>query len=208
VNRVHAKELLRAVARENIRWFTESDVSVANDPELLRMMREAGCAQVLIGFESPSRRALHGLEQKRNWKQQQWSVHRSAIERIQRHGITVNGCFVMGLDGCGPESFDEVHEFVRESGLYDVQITFMTAFPGTPLYERLLASGRILQPEGWDRCTLFDINFQPTDLTVAELRHGFEELARKIYAPNFVRERERRFVNQYRMARKEARRAA
>lgn len=208
VNRTHARELMRALRRENVRWFTETDVSVANDPELLRLMREAGCAQVLIGFESPSRRALDGVEQKRNWKAQQWSAYRAAVERIQRHGITVNGCFVMGLDGSGAESFEEVHEFVRESGLYDVQITFLTPFPGTPLYERLLASGRILRPGAWERCTLFDINFQPTNMTPAELRRGFEGLARELYAPDFVSERERRFVNNYRMARREALRAA
>lgn len=54
VNKKHSKELLRALRRENVRWFTETDVSVAEDYELLRLMRESGCAQVLIGFESPS----------------------------------------------------------------------------------------------------------------------------------------------------------
>jgi radical SAM superfamily enzyme YgiQ (UPF0313 family) len=167
VNRAHSKQMMRALACENIRWFTETDLSVAQDPELLRLMRDAGCAQVLIGFESPSRRVLHGVEQRSDWKARRWESYRAAVERIQRTGITVNGCFVMGLDGAGHEQFDEVFNFVRESGLYDVQITFLTPFPGTPLYERFRKSGRLLSECGWNRCTLFDINFQPAAMSVA-----------------------------------------
>jgi radical SAM superfamily enzyme YgiQ (UPF0313 family) len=61
VNRKHSKALLRAVAKEGIRWFTESDISVAGDGELLQLMRESGCAQVLIGLESPSPAGLNGI---------------------------------------------------------------------------------------------------------------------------------------------------
>ena len=69
---------------------------------------------------------------------------------------------MLGLDGDGPEVFEAVERFVRESGQFDVQITVMTAFPGTPLYERLKAEGRLLIVEGaWEQCTLFDVNFRP-----------------------------------------------
>ena len=208
VNRAHARELMRALAPERIRWFTESDLSIAQDEELLRLMRDAGCAQVLIGFESPSPVPLNGIEQKTNWKARQFGSYCRAVEIIQSHGITVNGCFVMGLDGAGPESFDAVYEFVKESGLFDVQITFMTPFPGTPLYERLRAQGRILEEEAWERCTLFDINFQPQQLSVTELENGFKGLGLKLYEKNFVRERGERFVRGLRAARRARRLAA
>ena len=208
VNRPHAKQLMRALARERVRWFTESDLSIADDDELLGLMRDAGCAQVLIGFESPSPNGLNGLEKRTNWKAKQFSNYCRAVEAIQRHGITVNGCFVMGLDGTGPECFENVHQFVRESGLFDVQITFMTPFPGTPLYERLLAQGRILEPGAWERCTLFDINFQPQLMSRSELEEGFKALGRKLYDDDFVRERGKRFVDGLRAARRERRLAA
>ena len=48
VNKRHSRELMRALAPERIRWFTETDVSVADDPELLKLIHDAGCAQVLI----------------------------------------------------------------------------------------------------------------------------------------------------------------
>ena len=208
VNRPHAKQLMRALAREHVRWFTESDLSIAGDDELLSLMRDAGCAQVLIGFESPSPQGLEGIEKKTNWKAKQFANYCRAVEAIQRHGITVNGCFVMGLDGTGPECFDNVHQFVRESGLFDVQITCMTPFPGTPLYERLLGQGRILEPGAWERCTLFDINFHPQQMSRSELEEGFKALGRKLYADEFVRERGKRFVDGLRAARRERRLAA
>jgi len=193
VNRRHSKELMRALAREDIRWFTESDLGVAEDDELLGLMRDAGCAQVLIGFESPSYGALDGVERNSNWKANRVGRYIEAVEKIQRHGITVNGCLVFGLDGAGPEQFKDAFRFVRDSGLYDVQITYMTAFPGTPLWARLSEQGRILSEEASERCTLFDINFQPDSLSVDELEEGFLKLAGALYSPRFVAQRSRRF---------------
>jgi radical SAM superfamily enzyme YgiQ (UPF0313 family) len=182
VHHGHYKKLLRELARENVRWFTEADVRMAEDDELPGLLRDAGCQQVLIGFESPCRTSLYGVELKNNWKLRQHDFYRAAIDRIQSCGITVNGCFILGLDGDTRDVFDDVLEFVRDSGLYEVQITFMTAFPGTPLYARLKREGRILRDQAWELCTLFDINFQPKNLSAAELQSGFLKLARQLYS--------------------------
>jgi radical SAM superfamily enzyme YgiQ (UPF0313 family) len=182
VHREHYKELLRALARENLRWFTEADIRVAEDDELLALMHDSGCQQVLIGLESPRRASLDGVETATNWKHRRHDSYLAAIDRIQSHGITVNGCFILGLDGDTPEVFDEVLRFVRESRLYEVQATFLTPFPGTPLYRRLKAEGRILRDCAWDLCTLFDINFQPRNMSVAELQSGFMRLVKALYS--------------------------
>jgi radical SAM superfamily enzyme YgiQ (UPF0313 family) len=199
-NKAHGRQLARALASEQVRWFTETDVSIATDLELLALMRDSGCAQVLIGLEAVNRAPLEGLERKSNWKAQQLERYLEAIDRIQSFGITVNGCFVLGLDGTGPDSFDRVLHFVRESGLYEVQITVQTAFPGTPLYDRLRREGRILHDDAWERCTLFDVNFQPSGMTVGELEHGLRELGRQLYDEDATRERRRRFRQRRRVA--------
>jgi radical SAM superfamily enzyme YgiQ (UPF0313 family) len=133
VHRDHYKKLLRALAKENLRWFTEADVRIAQDQELLGLMRDSGCQQVLIGLETPRRASLDGLELKTNWKLRHQESYKAAIATIQSYGITVNGCFILGLDGDTPEVFDQVFDFVRNSNLYEVQITVLTPFPGTPL---------------------------------------------------------------------------
>jgi len=158
VNKEHSKTLMRALTSEGVRWFTETDVSVADDPELLSLMRDAGCAQVLIGFESPNAAGLEAIELKHDWKSKRLDSYEAAIDEIQSCGIAVIGCFVLGPDGDTPEVFDEIRTFVEESGLFQVQITVLTAFPGTPLYARLASEERLLDETAWEKSTLFDVN--------------------------------------------------
>ncbi len=182
VKKDHYKQLLRAMVPEKLHWFTEADVSVAEDAELLGLLRDSGCQQVLIGLESPRQASITGLELNADWKAKRQDTYRAAIEKIQSYGVTVNGCFILGLDGDTPEVFDEVIHFVKDSGLYEVQITFMTAFPNTPLYHRLKQEGRVIKENAWDMCTLFDINLVPQNMSVSELQQGFLRLAHELYS--------------------------
>jgi radical SAM superfamily enzyme YgiQ (UPF0313 family) len=205
VRRRHSKELMRALIGEGIRWFTETDISVADDPELLALMRQAGCAEVLIGLESPSAAGLEGVELRKNWKRGRFADYLAAIERIQGHGVAVNGCFVLGLDGQGPEAFDAVAEFVGKAGLFDVQITVLTPFPGTPLYDRLRAEGRLLDETAWERCTMFDVNFRPRGMSPETLQHELVELGRRLYTEEARRARRDAFYSHRRRLVREAR---
>jgi len=205
VNTPHAKELLRALAAEGVRWFTEADINISRDDELLALMRDSGCQQVLIGLESPRRRSLEGIELNGNWKARQQDRYKAAIEKIQSFGITVNGCFIMGLDGDTPEIFDDVLEFVRESGLYEVQVTFLTAFPGTPLYERLRREDRLIEHRAWHKCTLFDINIRPRDMTTEDLQSGFLKLVKQLYSEEETLSRRRRFRERLKATRQTSR---
>ncbi len=196
VDKAWAKELCRELIPLRLNWFAETDVSVADDPELLDLMRRARCRQVLIGLESPDRAPLEGVELRANFKADRWPSCRDAVRRIQRRGITVNGCFILGLDGHSPAVFAEVLAFAEEVALYDVQITVLTPFPGTPLYDRLLAEGRILQPGRWDLCTLFDVNYVPKHMTPDQLRRGMYWLAERLYNADAQEERRRRYFEE------------
>ena len=177
VNRTWAKQLLSGLADRHVRYFTETDVSVADDEELLDLLYPSGCRQVLIGFESPRRASLEGMD-RANWKARQHGRYLEAIEKIQSRGVSVCGCFIVGLDSDTPEVFDELREFIDRSRLLEVQITILTPFPGTRLYQRLLAEGRLLYPGAWDRCTLFDVNFRPRGMSVERLEEEVMQLWR------------------------------
>lgn len=193
VNRAHARRLLAALAPEKIRWFAECDISIADDPEMLDLMRLSGCRQVLIGLESPTRHGLDGVELRRNWKLRQFDRYEQGVRAIQSRGIAVNGCFVVGLDGHDASIFDSVFNFASRTGLFDVQITVPTPFPGTPMLERLRREGRILHDRQWDRCTLFDVNFQPRHMSPKELERGLVALAHRLYEPGAVAARREMF---------------
>ena len=198
VLRSHYKELLRKLRKEHISWFTEVDISIAEDEELLHLMRESGCRQVLIGLESPRDAGLDGIELKRNWKLAKQREYETAINKIQSHGITVNGCFILGLDGDTEEVFNDVYDFAERTGLYDVQITVLTPFPGTPLYERLKREGRILEDRAWHKCTLFDVNYEPKQMSMKTLENGLVNLAKRIYDSSFIAKRRKRFFRNLR----------
>lgn len=199
-SRARAKELLAALRVEEVPWFTECDVSIAEDEELLVAMREAGCRQVLVGLESPTDTGLDGMEMRRNWKLRQLPRYEHAVRTIQSHGITVNGCFIVGLDGHTESVFDAVYDFAMRNSLYDVQITVPTAFPGTPMYERLLGEGRIIEPAAWERCTLLDVNIVPREMSVERLERGFLELATRLYQEDVIRVRREGFLRMRRAA--------
>jgi radical SAM superfamily enzyme YgiQ (UPF0313 family) len=193
LNKKWGKEFLHAIAPLGLEWFTETDISVADDDELLDLLADSGCRQVLIGLESPGADDLDGIDP-HNWKRKRSGHYLEAVDRIQSRGVTVNGCFVLGLDNHTPEIFPIVREFVERSGLMEVQLTVLTPFPGTPLYARLAREGRLLRPRFWDRCTLFDVNFRPRGMTVEELEGGLRWLFGETYNEREHARRKRRYM--------------
>jgi radical SAM superfamily enzyme YgiQ (UPF0313 family) len=202
LNKGWSKLLLRALRREGIRYFTETDASVADDPGVCDLLAASGCRQVLIGFESPRAGDLSGMDPA-GWKRRRAPQMLRTIDALQSRGVSVNGCFILGLDGQTPDVFPQVLDFVRRSGLAEVQYTVLTPFPGTPLYERLRREGRLLRPRFWDRCTLFDVNYVPRGMTVAELEAGLRWLFAESYAAGATSARNRQFVRQRRHGRLE-----
>jgi radical SAM superfamily enzyme YgiQ (UPF0313 family) len=197
LNKRWSWDFLCELRRQEIRWFTETDVSIADDPGLCDLLAESGCRQVLIGFESPQAADLAGLDPAA-WKARHAPRYRRVIDTLQSRGVSVNGCFILGLDAHTPDVFPLVREFVRSSGLAEVQFTVLTPFPGTPLYARLQREGRLLAERYWDRCTLFDVNYRPTRMSVEELEAGLQWLFREAYSGEETQRRKRSFARQVR----------
>lgn len=192
-----SRELAALFAEYDVRWFTETDLTLAEDDRLLELLARSGCAQVLIGLESVTSPALRGIDSA-GWKARQTASALDAIRRIQSHGVAVNGCFVLGLDGDDAGAFDRVVEFVDAAELCDVQITLLTPFPGTALYRKLHSEGRLLREPFWDECTLFDVTYRPETMPADELRSRFSDLMRRLYSPEATRRRRARWRALYR----------
>jgi len=192
IDKVWSKELLKLFGKYKMKWFTETDISVAYDDELLELLAQSNCAQVLIGFETSNAKGLNGID-RNNWKYKQFDNYMNAIDKIQSYGISVNGCFILGFDTDTKETFKETELFIRESNLSEVQITLLTPFPGTDLYAQLKQENRLLSENYWDKCTLFDVNFKPKNFTVEELENNFQELMTNIYSNECVKVRKKKF---------------
>lgn len=192
VDKAWSKELLKLFGNYKMKWFTETDISVAYDDELLELLAKSNCAQVLIGFETSTANGLKGID-RTDWKFKQFDNYLKAIDKIQSYGISVNGCFILGFDTDTKDTFKETEQFIKESNLSEVQITLLTPFPGTDLYKQLKQENRLLTENYWDKCTLFDVNFIPKNFSVEELENNFQELMSNIYSDEIVKERKNKF---------------
>jgi radical SAM superfamily enzyme YgiQ (UPF0313 family) len=206
VDKGWSKRLVRAVAPHRMKWFTETDVTAADDEELLSMLAPAGCRQVLIGLEATDADAVAGLES-RPFKAGRVRTYAEAVRRIQSHGVSVNGCFVLGADHHEPADFARVVRFADEVGLAEVQVTVLTPFPGTQLHAQLASQGRLVRDGDWGAFTLFDVVFQPARMSIRELEEGLMQVFRELYTPDRVRARRRSFHRQAREGRRSRRRS-
>jgi len=192
LDKTWSRDLARTLGDYPAKWFTETDISFADDPELLELCAAAGCRQVLIGLESGSRQSLLHADRS-GWKERRRDNYRDSVSRIQSAGISVNGCFVLGFDGETPHIFEETLELIDSLNLAEAQITLLTPFPGTALTRTLEAEGRLFQPVDWSCCTLFDLMFEPSDMTAQELRSGFRWLMQEVYSDPRVKRRNQTF---------------
>ncbi|MEK7484455.1 MAG: cobalamin-dependent protein, partial [Planctomycetota bacterium] len=188
VSKTWARSLAKLFSQYPLKWFTETDISVAEDEELLKLLAESHCAQLLIGFESTLSQSLYSLDS-RHWKYQQREHYLKQIQKIQSYGISVNGCFIVGFDEDTPESISTIFDFVQDSELSEVQITILTPFPGTALYQKLKQEGRLLKPIFWESCTLFDVTYVPKKMSPDALESTFLQLAQKLYSTEETQKR-------------------
>lgn len=165
---------------------------MADDDDLLEALAQSNCAQLLIGFEAAEEAGLRGLDSA-GWKLRRHSSYHQAIRHIQSFGISVNGCFIMGLDSHTPRSFARTMDFIDESELAEVQLTLLTPFPGTALSRRLQREGRLLSERYWEKCTLFDMVYRPARMSPSELEQSFEHLMSQVYSSDRVSARRRTF---------------
>lgn len=145
-NLAQAKEFFRALIPLRIRWVSQSSINAAHDEEFLELLALSGCQGVLIGFESLNAANLKDMNKAFNTMR---GGFERALANLRRHRIRVYGTFIFGYDGDTPASFEPTVAFAREHALYIAAFNHLTPFPGTPLYRRLEAEGRLLYPAWW-----------------------------------------------------------
>ena len=199
VKKDFAIELLDALKGKKLRWMTHTDISVADQDEILKRLFNAGCRKLVIGFESIIPESLSTIEK---WKYNRMQKYGEEIQKIQSYGVGVWGTFIVGLDGDDKSVFQRVVDFTIENNLYGAMISVPTPFPGSNLYERLLQEGRILSLN-WGSYTLWNVVVQPKNMSVEELKEGFRYVLSQIYSKEATEKRMEYFKNIYSTLRRE-----
>ena len=176
-DKAYAVELFTRLVPLNVQWFGLSTVLIAHDDDLMELMARSGCKGLLLGLESISETGLKATHKQFNASVDYYSL----IQKLHGLGISIQGCFVFGLDEDTPDVFDETVEFVLRSGIDLPRFAIVTPFPGTPLYNNLNQQGRILT-NNWELYDGQHVVFQPKQMSAEALLAGHERVWKKAYS--------------------------
>ncbi|MDP4282079.1 MAG: radical SAM protein [Bacteroidota bacterium] len=135
-----AKELMHALIPLKISWGCMCSIDVADDDELLEGMAQAGCFNILIGFESLNPQSLNESNKRHNHSAE---IYEEAIRKIHSHGIHINASFIAGFDHDTLDEFDRIFDFTVRMNMPYVNLHLLNAPPGTETFRRYKEEGRL-----------------------------------------------------------------
>ena len=189
-NKPLARELLRALAayqqehRYEFRFGTEASLNLAQDEELMQLLRAANFRWVFIGIESPDAESLKETKKYQNTREDMLA----SLRRIYANAIDVFAGFIVGFDHDTVQTFDRQREFITQSGIQVAMIGMLTALPRTPLYARLAAEGRLAGEDTTDN-TRLSTNVVPKQMTMEEMRAGYQQLYARLLSDRGIADR-------------------
>ncbi len=173
----HARELLKAMAREDIRFFCESSVRVAEHEDLFPLLKAAGCVAVFLGVESVDQGSLASVNKKHN----KVANYQEVFRAFDRRRIPVVASIIFGLDEDDATIFDRTLAFLETVKLQRTMFGIATPLPGTAFYERCRQDGRLITDD-WTRYDGTHAVFRPRKMTPEELETGWARAQRQYYS--------------------------
>ena len=177
-DRERTKDLLQAMIREKFKfqWTTQVRADIAQDAELVEMMREAGCHTVYIGFESLNPLSLDGMK-----KKQTVADLIRAVNVLRRHRINIHGMFVLGFDEDDWGSVNKTVRFAKKSRLAATQFLILTPLPGSEFYVKMRSEHR-LRFHDWALYDALHVVFEPARFSLFDLQKAQLRCHRKFYS--------------------------
>jgi len=191
VNRSWAHSLLDEFESIPFTWYAQSDVSVADHPDLLARLHANGLRILLVGLESVNHDNLAGMNENQ-WKARRLERYPASIAAIQGAGIGVYGSFIVGLEEDTEEVFEEIARFANTHRIMGTSVTILTPFPGSRLRTRMEREGRIATSD-WSLYTAWNSVIRHPHLTGEQLEAGLLKIYRAVYAEDELRARAAHF---------------
>jgi len=191
------KEILPAIAEwsnknKNPFYFnTEASINLADDDELMKLMAKASFEAVFIGIESPNEASLVECNKTQNRNRDLIA----SVKKIQAEGLEVQAGFIVGFDNDHPGIFEELTNFIQQSGIVTAMVGLLNAPKGTKLEKRLENEGRLLGDFNGNN-TDYSINFIPA-MNSTMLMDGYKKIVNTIYSPKYFYERVMRFLKDF-----------
>lgn len=184
-DREYARQLFRAIAPYRKWWASQATLQAGRDDEFLESAAESGCKQLFLGLESISQPSMVEANKRFN----RVDEYAAVIRRIQSYGIAVQAGIVFGFDHDSPEIFRMTIDFLESTGVQNATFNILTPFPGTPLFRRFEAEGRILTRD-WRRYnSRNDVVYQPKQMSTEELLAGYRYANGRFYSTRSIARR-------------------
>jgi radical SAM superfamily enzyme YgiQ (UPF0313 family) len=190
INVKRTKSLLRDMIAENavVPWIAQISVNLLKDEELLDLMAASGAKCVFIGLESMDADNLRSVQKSFNKP----ANYKDALEALARRGIYAITSFIFGMDGDTPGVAKRTAEVMDTWPPGLPVFSLMTPFPSTPLYQRLLKTGRLERPKHWLDSDLFTMAFTPENISQTQAESEVREAWTRAYSPKATAEALRR----------------
>jgi radical SAM superfamily enzyme YgiQ (UPF0313 family) len=163
-----------------ISWSCFARVDTVS-PDLLLLMKKAGCHQVMYGFETSDETILDRFNKRTNLEQAQ-----NAIRWTKAADINIRGAFMLGSPGETAESIRSTIAFAKKSGIQLAIFNITTPYPGTPLYREFLSKNALLH-QNWDLYNRSEPVLNLDTLTPQEVKDFYYKSYREFYLrPVFI----------------------
>ncbi len=165
-------------------WFCQASMNFADNEEMLEYAAKSGCRMVFIGVEAETTDALKEINKKLNLRMGVDS-YEEVFHRIHRHDIAVLGSFIYGLDSDKREDLRRRTNYILNSEVDAVQITYLTPLPGTRVFSKLQDEGRLLYtnfPADWDHYGgMAEVTYRPLSMEPHELTEEMAQSGSRLF---------------------------
>jgi len=122
--------------KNKLSWYCNVRGDV--DYELLKLLRQAGCRLVTVGFESSDQSVLNQMN-----KNEKITDYYRFAKDARRAGIMVHGCLMCGTPGDSRKVQEENYRFATKINCDSMQFYPLYVYPGTEAYEWAKENGRL-----------------------------------------------------------------
>jgi radical SAM superfamily enzyme YgiQ (UPF0313 family) len=144
-NKKKVKELLQEMKKWSqlhhypFYFSTEASVNLADDDELLQLMKDVDFRYVFLGIETPDTETLILNQKTQNANR----PVEEAIRKFLSYGIVINGGYIIGFDSERKDIADQMISSIQGSGVCMTMVGLLYALPHTQLTNRLESEGRL-----------------------------------------------------------------
>ncbi len=183
VKKSFTKELLNRIIEWNtsmarpLSFSAQATLKIGDDDEILRLLADARFSVIFLGVESIRKECLDEINKGQIYRYNPKEI----VNKLSSYGILPFIGLIVGFDNDDTSTFEELEQFLSDTGSPIASISVLNAPENTTLYNRMKEQGRL--NEDFKGVWHFSTNIIPKDISLQELIHRHRKLFQKIYEP-------------------------